>query len=265
MSDAKAKELRRSLLEIAIEGDGLSPADVSVRQLSDLLQATASVLEAIAEEQGLPAPTLRLVAVKEGSAAYDLMSPDGDSSSLFNEFRKTAKERAQNSSPKIRQSFIRLHSTTAARLGSLRIAVCDASGKQRGKPVHLAPPIEPKAALEAIENLTEIYARVVGVAIRRGDRAMVSLRGDDGPTEDFEADFDIAQTAAQYFNKTVVASVSYVMGADRNQAGRLENVVAWEAVDTLDAIRSAREELQKDGVEINVAEWLAELDETSRD
>src|SRR5262249_54246503 len=76
-------------LEVAIEGAGLSPADVSVRDLAVLLQATASAIEAIAEEQGVEPPTVRLVAVRSGSAAYDLAIPSPDAPAIIRDFYQT--------------------------------------------------------------------------------------------------------------------------------------------------------------------------------
>src|SRR5690606_27072372 len=55
----------KPLLEVAIEGDGLSPSDVPVRQLVELLEATVSAIDAVAAERGLDPPELRLVSVHE--------------------------------------------------------------------------------------------------------------------------------------------------------------------------------------------------------
>src|SRR5437870_668593 len=63
-------------LTIAIAGEGITPKDVPLRQLAELLEATAAAFEAIAAEKHLDAPNISLLRVKKGSAAYALHCED---------------------------------------------------------------------------------------------------------------------------------------------------------------------------------------------
>ena len=55
--------------EIAIEGEGLTPSELPVRTLIELLEAATKIVEEVAAERGLRLPPPRLVEVRVGSAA----------------------------------------------------------------------------------------------------------------------------------------------------------------------------------------------------
>src|SRR5438128_1115426 len=119
-------------MEVAIAGEGLSPADINVRQLADLLQATASAVDAVAEAHGLEAPDLRLTDVHEGSAAYELTTPSPEGPKIIRAFYRAAKTRARKEPSKVKHALARLHH--ASKLGSIRIEPRDPKSEARTKP-----------------------------------------------------------------------------------------------------------------------------------
>jgi len=248
-------------LEVAIEGDGLSPRDVNVRHLAELLQATAAAVDAVALEEGVDPPELRLVEIRTGSAAYDLLSQHPDAPRVFRGFYNAAKTRGKKNGAPVRHALARMHHSS--RIGSIRIVPRDAKGAPRAKPVHLAPPLEEVAA--TFEAATEVHGRVTGVILGRGEKTVVRLRIDGGGTDDFVADASVAESAARLFGRNVTATVTYEIGADSEVAGHIECVTEWDGADLFDALRDARDELADSGVEIDVGAWLDELDEAARD
>jgi len=245
-------------LELAIEGEGLSPSDISVRQLAELLQAAASAADAIAEEQGIEPVDLRLINVRKGSAAYDLTSPSPDAGRVLRELYNAAKTRAKKSTPKVRHAMARLHG--ASKTGSLRMVPQDSSGKPMpsAKAIHLAPPVE--EASHAIDVGTEVQGRIVGVFVGRGTSTTVRIRYDRGGTDDFSAEQDVVEAAARLFNRRATARVTYNLDHDEKTAGMIERVSLWEDDDLLDVVRAARQDIESDGESIDVEKWLEELD-----
>jgi len=258
MAEGRGKWCR---LEVAIEGDGLSPRDVNVRHLAELLQATAAAVEAVAQEEGVDPPELRLVEMRTGLAAYDLLSKHPDASRVFRGLYQAAKTRGKKNGAPVRHALSRMHH--ASRIGSIRIVPQDAKGIPRAKPIHLAPPLEGVTA--TFEAATEIHGRVVGVLIGRGERTNVRIRLDGGGTDDFEADAGVADSAARLFGRNVAATVTYEIGEDSKIAGRIENVTEWDNADLLDVLRDAREELADSGIEVDAGAWLDALDKAARD
>jgi hypothetical protein len=258
MAETPKKSIPWGGLELAIEGEGLSPSDVSVRQLAELLQAAASAADAIAEEQGIEPVDLRLVNVRKGSAAYDLTSPSPDAGQVLRELYHAAKTRAKKSTPKVRHAMQRLHG--ASKLGSLRMVPQDSGGKpmRSAKAIHLAPPIE--EASHSIDAGAEIQGRVVGVFVGRGNSTTVRIRHDRGGTDDFSAEPDVAETAARLFNRRANARVTYSIDHDTKTAGTIERVSLWEDEDLLEVVNAARQDIESDGDVIDVEKWLEELD-----
>jgi hypothetical protein len=252
-----ARERRKSNkwhgLELAIEGEGLSPKDVNVRQLAELLEATASVMEAIAAERGLEAPILRLVEVHDGSAAYELTSESEDAPDVLRAFYSAAKSRARASSQKVKSAMSRLHN--ASKQGSLRLVPRDSHGTAKAKAIHLAPPVHEKNI--PLESGTEIQGRVIGVIISRGDTARVRFRSDNGRTDEFVAEPDVADAAARLFNKRAVASVSYYIGRGSYDAGAINKINSWDGSDIFDVLH----DIEADGIAIDTAAWLRALEE----
>jgi hypothetical protein len=247
-------------LELAIEGTNLSPADVPVRQLVELLEAATAALDAIAEERGGKIPQLRLLEVRNGSAAYELRVPDGVAAPIFEELAQHIKMRGAQSSPQIRRALDRLH--RAGKTGSVRVRVYDAKGKARGKPLHVAPPVE---IVEApFETASEVFGRIVAVSAGRGDKLSVRLRLDDGGTSEFTADRDVAAVAGRLFLRTVRADVDYEVTSDGETANQITAIEPFEAVadhEILDAFERTRAELADAGIKIRASDWLKELDE----
>lgn len=250
-----------SRLEVAIEGDGLSPRDVTVRHLAELLQATASAVEAVAHEQGVEPPDLRLIEIRTGSAAYDLMSKHPDASNVFREFYHAAKTRGKKYGNPVKHALSRMHH--ASKIGSIRIVPRDAKGVQRAKPIHLAPPLE--EVIAPFDATTEVHGRVAGVILGRGETTHVRLRLDGGTSEDFDADTDVAESAAKLFGRYVVARITYNMGPSSALSARMDRVLAWDNADFIDVARDIREDLASSDIEIDAGAWLAELNEAARD
>jgi hypothetical protein len=248
-------------LELAIVGEGLSPSDINVRHLAELLQAAASAVEAVAEEKGVEAPELRLIEVKEGSAAYDLTSPSPEATNVIRDLYDAAKTRGRQSSSKVCNAISRLHD--ASKLGSLRLLPHDLHGVSRVKAIHLAPPVE-QSNVE-LDAGTETQGRVVGVIAGRGDSTTVRLRLDRGGTENFDATPEIGELAARLFNRRVTACVTYRLSHDTEIAGSIERVLPWDDADLFDVLRDVREEAEAEGIEIDVAAWLDELDAAVKD
>lgn len=247
-------------LEVAIEGTNLSPSDVPVRQLIELLEAAAAALDTIAEERGAQLPPLRLLAVRNGSAAYELRLPDAGAAPIVDELAHHIETRGVESSPGVRRAIERLH--RAGKTGSVRLRVYDAKGKPRAKTLHVAPPLEVHQT--PFEATTEVYGRVVGVSAGRGDKLSVRLRLDDGGTSEFTADQDLAGLAARLFLRTIRAEVDYEVTSDGESPAQLTLIEPIQRIaddEVVDAFERIRSELAEMGPKIRASDWLKELDE----
>ncbi|MFC1642754.1 hypothetical protein ACFL5O_08735 [Myxococcota bacterium] len=242
--------------EVAIEGQGFSPADVPVRQLAELLEAAAAAVDAIAAERGIKLPAPRLVAVRAGSAAYDLRIPDASAGPLVAELEKHIAARGKDSSLAVRHALERFH--RAGRVGSVRFCMFR-SGP--ANPLYVAPPLEQVVA--PFEAASEVYGQIVAVA-ERGNRLVIRLRLDDGQAADFEANQDTAQRAARLFLRCVHAEVLYDVEAGHESPATITDLEPWDdsrdegALANFDA---AREQLMRNGVHLRASDWLRELGE----
>lgn len=241
-------------LTIAIEGDGITPKDVSLRQLSELLAATAEAFDAIASDRNGPSPTVSLAKVKNGSAAYELVSDDRRARPVVRSFVATARQRGKNASVRTRKALGRLRQV-AGKNGALRI-----EPEGPAKPIYLAAPAEVLST--EIEEGTVVRGRVVGVRIDVRDQGAVTLRYDDGGQGDFGSSLELTIRAAALIGKQVAARVTFLRGEEKDHAGEIE-ALEEKAPDSgfLDAIRKAREQLRAKGVVIDSAAWLADEDE----
>lgn len=245
----------KPLLEVAIEGEGLSPADVPVRQLVELLEATVSAVEAVARENGMDPPELRLIDVRSGSAAYDMYSDSPTAEAVVKEFYAVARDRGKESGPGVRKALSRLHS--AGKHGSVRLALKSTSGKRPPKPIRLAPPIQ--HADYTLEAEDELYGRIVGLYVKN-DTTHVRIKIDDGKTEEFLVEGQNDDAVAHLFNKTVRAVVTYDITGTDVVGGTMDMVSPWEEEDLISVLQSARNELAAEGHTIDAEEWLRELD-----
>ena len=247
-------------LEVAIEGTNLSPADVPVRQVVELLEAAAAALETIAAERGIDLTPPRLLAVKTGSAAYELRFPDPTAAPVVEELAHHIETRGKQSSPAVRHSIDRLH--RAGRIGSVRLQVFDAKGKPRAKPLHIAKPLELVHA--PFDAVSEVFGRVIGVSAGRGDRLTVRLRLDDGGGVEFASDQEVARLAGRLFLRLVRAEVAYELTPEGESPGEITRIEAFEPVpddEILDGFEQARKQLADHGVKLRASDWLKDLDE----
>jgi len=246
--------------EIAIEGEGLSPAELPVRVLIELLEAAAKIVEEVAAERGAKLPTPRLVAVKTGSAAYDLRIPDKSAFAVVGEIQRQIKTRAEDAGALVRQAVQRLHDA-GGRVGSVRFTPFLGT---RGKPkaLYVAPPTE--VVLTPFDATEETQGRVVGVLA--GNKLSVKLRLDDGKIQDFRTeDEEIARRAARLFLKPVRVQFQHA-GSDEalSSANLLLAIEQREGADDdfVAEIESLRQEIEKTGgPKLRATDWLRELGE----
>ncbi len=244
--------------EIAIEGEGLSPEEVPIRQLVELLESAANAVQVLAEERGIKLQSPRLVAVRAGSAAYDLRIPDESAAPLVGELERQIQTRGKQGTQEMRRALDRMHK--AGRMGSVRFTSLK-NGKPKPKPLYVSPPFE--VAVAPYEAQSEIIGRVVGVA-QTASRLTVNIRLDDGHTESFAADQDVGRHAARLFLSPVRAEVVYNVERGEEEPSTVISLESTgELVDdgALAAFDLARDELVGEGINIRASDWLHELQE----
>ena len=253
----RGRKARSTSLTIAVVGEGVTPKDVGLRQLASILEATATAFESIAQDRDIEPPRLSLTKVKNGSAAYELASADGQAERAVGSFVATVRQRGRQSSARTRGALLRLHSAAAKAGAGLRIVPPDAAPGAR--PIMLAPPAEPDATI--IEEATVVYARVVGLLLDVRDRGTVALRYDDGGRGDFQAEPEMVEAAARLIGRHVAARVTFLRGpeAERDTDGVVEAIEERAAPgDLLDAVTVARRQLEEHGLVVDAKAWLAE-------
>lgn len=243
--------------EIAIEGEGLTPSELPVRTLIELLEAAAKIVEEVAADSGLKLTAPRLVEVRDGSAAYDLRIPDKSAFTVVNEIQRQIKSRAVDAPAPIRVAVKRLHDA-GGHVGSVRFTPYTRQ-HTKAKPLYVAsPPEEVSTPFDATE---ELQGRVVGVMA--GAKISVKLRLDDGRVKDFRAeDEEVARRAARLFLKTVRVQFEHEISDDNEAVGRLTSIHECEPTDDdfLSEIESVRIELEKTSSPVSGHDWLAELE-----
>ncbi|MBI4956814.1 MAG: hypothetical protein HY908_32655 [Myxococcales bacterium] len=244
----------KPLLRLALEGEGLSPADVPIRNLVELLSAAVGALEAVATEAGFAAPVMQLTAVRKGSAAYDFSSISDTAPEAMRNFHEAIRTRGAHVGVSTRRALARLYD--ASKIGALRVEM-HVPGV-RSKPLRMAPPIADQPL--AFEHTIELQARVMGMFVSRDGGVMVRLRPiAGGPSMDLVADEDVATAATHLFNRTARAVYTEVVGVSEH--GTLHSLEPWESADLLDVLRGVRDELAADGVFIDAGAWLEELEQ----
>jgi hypothetical protein len=247
--------------EIAIEGEGLSPAELPVRALVELLEAACKVVDSVAAEMGTRLRSPSLVAVKNGSAAYDLRICDEGARPVVTEVERQIKERAQGATPAIRQSVRRLHDA-GGRVGSVRFSPYSRAGTKK-KALYVAAPVE--IVLAPFETTDEVQGRVVGVMSAAAHS--VRLRLDDGRVRDYRVETeDLVRKAAKFFLRPVRAQVEYHVADDADDAESAGIIIAMEESeladdDFLSEIEAIRQEVLDSDSPIRASDWLRELDE----
>ncbi len=250
------KPQKPTTITIAIVGDGITPKDVSIRQLANLLEATAATFEAIAADGNTDPPKLSLSRVKQGSAAYDLRADAPGAHRVMTSFVATARKRGKDSSPRTRSALGRLQKVAAHAGAALRI---DPLEGQKTKPVILAAPI-PEDDTQ-IEEGTVVHGRLVGLKLDARDKATITIRYDDGGHGDFAASAELMTEAAPLLGAHVLARVTFLRG-EQDWEGEIESIEERpEEQDFMSLIREARQKLQDRDVVVDARAWLTENDE----
>jgi len=246
---------RRPTLEIAIEGGDIAPADVTIKHLAELLEATHATLEAVAKEQGIQACPSTLVAIKEGSAAYELVSNAPAWSEVLIAYHEAIKIRGRGHSAAVRRGLVRMHE--AGRIGNVR-SVVRAVGDRKKREVRLALPIDVVPTVH--EMHTDLFGRVVGLFETEAGRTNVRLACVGKGRVDLTCDHDMASRVASVFGKNVRARVAGNTAGDSVDAYRLLEITPWADVDLLGALLDAHDELRAEGAFFDPDAWIAEVD-----
>jgi len=247
----------KSLMEVAIEAKGIAPKDVPIRQLVELLEAAVSALDAVARENGIEPPAMRLVGVRHGSAAYELYADTDDARVVVRELYNATKKRGVGSGPSVRKALARLHS--ASKVGQIRITshLGMQEGKKPPRPIYVEPPMITDDVHS--EKGAEHYGRVVGLSVKN-EQTFVRLRIDDGGTEEYRAQAELEGRVASFFNKTVRVYVVHTLYGDEVGDGVIEAIDEWTNEEFLNVMHSLRDDLTRQGVTVDVDAWLRELD-----
>jgi hypothetical protein len=242
-------------LEIAVEGEGISPNEISIRHLAELLEASAATIDALAAESQRPSTVPSLRAILIGSAAYVLESDKVVWPPLVAQFHEAVRSRGSGHSDKVRAGLGRLF--RAGKIGSVRVRALGLLDERYAKPVHLAAPLE--AASLDIAHATVVYGKIVGVnEFDHGSTVKLELA--DGGRQEFQAESLLAIRAAKLFGKKIRATVTAVWDSSKNRDWALESFDSWADDDLLDAIDKVRADLAAKGVTIDPDAWMREID-----
>jgi hypothetical protein len=242
-------------IALAVEGEGLDPKDVPLRHLSELLEATAATLEALAAEKQIDPPRLSLAKVTSGSARYEFVSEDRQAPRVLDDFWSAVKHRGKGRSQKVRHQLGRLYRAATRTGGPLRVEPIDS--KRAAKPIYLTAPVEDDGA--KIEVATLVFARVVGANIDAHERPSVTLRYDDGGSGEFGADLELLMKAAELMGQPVEASVTFAKGDETRLALNIEKIERRKPQSSfMAAIEEARRSMTARGVVYDSTKILAE-------
>jgi len=243
-------------LEVSVTGKGLRPQDVNIRHLAEILSATATAIDAVAAERGVAPIQPSLRGIRKGSAVLILESGDNDVwPEVITQFYDAAATRGARFGAAVRTAFARLY--RSAKIGALQVAAVGLADPKREEAIVMALPLE--VAHSFSRFTTTVYGRVVGVnAFDARNVVRMALR--DGGREDFEVTTEGAERAAKFYNRTVRATISAEWDGEKRHASQIDDMQAWEEIDFLGALLEIREELAREGVQVDAAAWLKELD-----
>lgn len=247
-------------IALAVEGEGLGPKDIPLRHLTELLEATAATVEALAIEKQVDPPRLSLAKITNGSARYEFVSEDRQAARIAGAFWTAVKHRGKGASQKIRHQLGRLHRAATRTGGALRVEPVDR--KHPAKPIYLAAPVEEDRP--RIEEATLVCARVVGANIDAQEKASVTLRYDDGGSGEFGADLEILMKAAELIGQPVEASVTFAKSDEARLALNIEKIKRRKPQSSfMVAIEEARRSMTARGIVYDSTKILAEDEDES--
>jgi hypothetical protein len=237
-------------LEVAVAGEGVTPADLSIRDVAELLDALGAAVEAAAKALMLPVPLVSLAEVRPGSAAYALKAPaTPQANAAIRLVYDAARTRGRGQPADLRRALERMHAVGKVGAG-VRLTIV---GAKPGAPIMLAPLLD--IAESVLEETEEVHAHVVGVSVGKAGMN-VRLRIEGKRTETFSADEDVAKQAARLFNRRVRARVVFRRSVAVEEAGEIEELELWEDLDFLDAVRAIRQDLSAEGIVLDARDWL---------
>lgn len=243
-------------LEIAVDGEGISPADVSIKHLSELLSAIASLIESTPGGAAVSAQ-VSLREIRVGSAALAMASEAPSWGGVATGVYGVIRTRGAHASPNQRRALGRLY--RAGRIGSIRVGVrhlVDAPDEDFA-PIHMAAPLETEPT--RTNYGTVLYGRVVGVNLYQG-RSAVKIEHLDGSREEFDVDMGLAERATRLFNRTVRAEVERAWDGDKGDGIAVRTLTPWSEIDFIEALDDARKEISAAHPNLNLDELFEEID-----
>lgn len=238
------------VLEVAITGEGVSPANVPIRVLSELLAATSAALEAAAHELSVTTPLAALFGIVPGSAAFKIATPPAPADvSPVHVFYEAARVRGQGYPSAVKKAIQRVHDAGVIGAG-IRISI---QGTEPRPPIMLASVVDEAGTY--LEELDEVYGRIVAVVMSRTGPT-VKIKLDGGGTPAFTADTQVALHAAQLWNQSVRARVTFRRSSlGDEEPCALEEIGPWTEASFFDAIDGLRGDIADSGVKVNADDW----------
>ena len=243
-----AKETAAPLLTVSVEGEGLSPSSVSLRELAQLIQALATALELSGGDR--PA-RFSLTSVRPGSAKYALDSKEPDAEHAVRTFMRAVETRGDGCSVELHAALMRVHE--ASRLGAITLQ--SRPGLAGRKAVTMARPIEREPRVEEFGRT--FYGRIVGLFIK-GEHTVLRLRRVGSGSVDLRLADGAESSARSQFGRDVRVRVVTTEADSRLEHGVVEYVERWSNDPVLDVLMELRAEFASEG--IDGAAWLRELE-----
>jgi hypothetical protein len=241
----------RPTLNISVVGAGISPEDIPIGDLGNILRSTASLLRAVADERELTAPEVALTKIAKGSAVYAFTTTDPTADHAFGPLVNLAhdaiKERGKGFSLPVRVALDRLYSSSAR--GPLQV-----SGTTRDRlldAVTMAQPLPIVAP--SLDAVTTLYGRLTGItSTRSGFSAMLKPR-DGRARADLYTDVDVlAERAGKLFNQNVRVAAKYSVSSEgKRNSWELLSISPWESTSLLSVLDEIREDLASRGAAID--------------
>lgn len=234
----------------------MSPESVSLKELADVLQQTSAVVEAVAEGEGGSAPEVVLTEVRQGSAAYTMVSPDLTFEPMLERLFDAVTSRGHGFDRSVREAMKRLFKATS-RVGRASFAFEGVERLAEGATVDLT---EPVVAPVLTRYGTTIYGVLVAVAMRANGQDVVQLELEEGGRLQLDCSPEIADRAKVLFKRPVVATAFASWDGETTSDWDIEDIEEREgATDLLEALDGVRRRIAKASSPVDVDAWLAEI------